>query len=64
MSKLNYQSAQEELIQILEDLENDSIQIDQLSTKIERAKLLVDFCTQKLRDQELKLEKLLSDEED
>lgn len=46
----NYESAYQELQEIVEALQQNKISIDELATKVERAGELVTFCQQKLRD--------------
>ena len=53
----NYDKAYKELTQILSEIEND-ISIDQLTTKLERAKELLWFCRDKLRNVELQVKDL------
>ena len=48
--KLKYDEALEKLQEIVRLLERKEINIDDLATKVKEAKLLVDFCRQKLDD--------------
>jgi exodeoxyribonuclease VII small subunit len=50
-----YESAYNELQQIVSALQNDAISIDDLSEKVTRASELVAFCQDKLRNTELKV---------
>lgn len=65
-----YSAAAAELDEILEELEDGSIDIDVLSEKVERASWLVQVCREKLAGTELKVTKVLeqleqpADEED
>jgi exodeoxyribonuclease VII small subunit len=59
--KLTYDSASTELEQILEDLEEGNISIDKLAEKVERAGELLRFCNDKLRNTELKVNKIIED---
>ena len=45
-----YESAFAELQQLLADMQSDGIGIDELAAKIERAKALIQFCRQRLRE--------------
>ena len=54
--KANYKEAYAELQEILQDLQAELIDIDQLSEKLERARVLVAFCKEKLRSAEEKLQ--------
>ena len=44
-----YESALQELQQVVEDLRNEMISVDDLNSKVNRAKELIDFCKNKLR---------------
>ena len=50
--KLTYESAYTELGGIMEDLQNDAIGVDELTTKVKRAALLIKFCNEMLRTTE------------
>lgn len=52
----SYKKAVEELDQIVEEIENQDVQIDSLSTHISRATELIEFCEGKLNavDAEMK----------
>ena len=47
---ISYQSASDELKEIVNSIETGQIGIDKLSEKIERAAELLSFCKNKLRD--------------
>lgn len=51
----SYESASEELNTIVEALEADEVSIDELAQKVERATVLLNFCKDKLRDTEGKV---------
>jgi exodeoxyribonuclease VII small subunit len=59
--KLSYEQAAAELEQILADLERGQIGIDVLAEKVERAGVLLRFCRDKLRDTEVKVNKIIED---
>ncbi len=45
MSKIkNYEYAIEELKSIVEDIENDTVSVDELTKKVERASELIKYC--------------------
>ena len=44
-----YESALEELQQVVEALRNEMISIDEITNKVNRAKELINFCKDKLR---------------
>jgi len=56
---LTYQQAQEELQSILQDLREGATTVDELDQKVERASLLIKFCSSKLRNTEARLSQLL-----
>lgn len=62
--KLNYEIAQKELEQILEDLQEGEIQLDELSLKVKRASELVRFCKEKLRNTKSDVEQLFDQDEE
>jgi exodeoxyribonuclease VII small subunit len=47
--QLNYESAYKELSEIVKDIEQENVQLDELSKKISRANELITFCKEKLR---------------
>lgn len=56
-----YESAYAELQQILQELQNDAVSMDDLTTKIARANQLIRFCRERLRMTEEEVLKLSSD---
>lgn len=52
MKDLNYESALEELQQIIQELQEGSTSMDELADKSKRAKELISFCKEKLRTTE------------
>ena len=56
--QLTYESAQTELQQIVQDLQNEVIGIDELTAKIARANELIRFCRERLRMTEEEIGKL------
>ena len=58
MSKkeITYKQAYDELKEIAASLENGTLEIDQLSVKLSRAKELLEICKQKLRSIEEEIE--------
>jgi len=57
---LTYQTAVEELENILAKMESNDLQIDQLSSQVKRASELIAFCKTKLKATEEDVEKILS----
>lgn len=56
-----YGEAVEELETILEELENDSIDVDELATKVKRAKELLEFCRERLTRTQTEIEQVMAD---
>ena len=57
-SKFTYESALLELQQIVADLQEEAIGMDDLSEKVNRAAELLQFCREKLRETEEKVQGL------
>jgi exodeoxyribonuclease VII small subunit len=57
---LTYELAYNELKQIAEDIENESISIDLLAKKVKRASELITFCKDKLRSTETEVNSIIS----
>jgi exodeoxyribonuclease VII small subunit len=55
MNELSYEEALTELQTILQDLQKEQVSIDALSSKSERAEVLLTYCQEKLRDLNAKL---------
>ena len=55
---LSYESAQQELQQIVLDLQSEAVRIDELGEKIARANALIQFCRERLRATEEEVVKL------
>ena len=55
---ITYESAWTELQTIVRELQAETVSIDELSEKIERARVLANFCRERLRNTEEQLEKL------
>ena len=60
----SFEEAQRELKQILDQLQSDRIQLDELTTKIQRARILVEYCRDRLRETQTQLTKLLDFEDE
>lgn len=61
-SKLTYESASEELQQIVEALRSDEVTVDEMTDKVKRAAELINFCKEKLHSTEKQLNLLFDDE--
>jgi len=55
MAKLNYDKAFKELNKLLEEIQSDEMGIEKLSSKVKKAKELISFCKQRLREIEQEL---------
>lgn len=58
--KLTYTSALEELQNIINEIQEETVSLDDLSEKVKRASELIQFCKNKLRLTEEELGKVLS----
>jgi exodeoxyribonuclease VII small subunit len=57
----SYNEAVDELEEILEQIESESLDVDQLTAKVKRAGLLIRECKQRLRTTEDEVGKILED---
>lgn len=57
--ELTYTQAMKELEQIVAQLEDNSLDIDQLSEKVKKAQLLIAFCRERLTQTDEEVKKLL-----
>lgn len=57
--KINYKDAVQELEVILNSIENESVDVDELSEKVKRASVLLKLCSDKLSLTEKEVEKIL-----
>ncbi len=55
MKKFNYKNALEEIERIVEKIENEEIDVDELSALVKKATELIKQCKAKLRDTENEL---------
>lgn len=58
--KMTYESAHNELQEIIAEIENDEIGVDELSKKVKRAADLLKFCQDKLRQTEEDVNEILT----
>ena len=61
-NEMKYEEAVAQLEEIVEKMENDELDIDQLSEQLKRAKDLVKLCKAKLTKTDEEIKKLLSEE--
>jgi exodeoxyribonuclease VII small subunit len=57
---LNYKDALNELSIIAKAIEEESISVDELATKVKRASELIDFCQTKLKSTDAEVKKILA----
>lgn len=57
--KFNYKKAIEEIESIIEKIENEDLDIDELSDKVKKAAKLISDCKAKLRDTGTELENVI-----
>lgn len=55
---VSYESAWAELQSIVQELQSETVSVDELSEKLERAAVLANFCRERLRKTEEQLETL------
>ena len=60
--EIKYEEAVRQLEEIVDKMENDELDIDQLSDELKRAKTLVKLCKDKLTKTDAEIRKLLSEE--
>lgn len=61
--KLGYNEAITEIEEILEQMENDEMDVDDLSEKVKRVSFLIRTCREKLLQTEAEVEKILKEME-
>ena len=57
--KGTYKEAISEIEEILAQIENNELDVDELSEKVKRVSLLINFCKSKLKNTEEEIEKIL-----
>ncbi|MCD0474017.1 exodeoxyribonuclease VII small subunit [Flavobacterium sp. EDS] len=57
---LTYEAAYAELAAIAKEIENETISVDVLATKVKRASELITFCQTKLKSTENEVNKIIS----
>ncbi len=59
--ELRYSDAIDELRQILQGIENEEIDLDELSAHVERAALLIRTCRDRIQHTEMRVRRVLED---
>lgn len=57
--QMTYERAYEELEAIMQELQEDKISVDELTTKVKRAAELITFCNDMLRSTEAEVNKIV-----
>ncbi|WP_409415740.1 exodeoxyribonuclease VII small subunit [Flavobacterium sp. PS2] len=57
---LTYEAAYAELAAIAKEIENETISVDVLATKVKRASELITFCQTKLKSTETEVNKIIA----
>lgn len=57
--KISYNQAVDEIEEILQQIENEELDVDDLSTKVKRVSALIKTCKDKLYKTEVEVEKIL-----
>ncbi|MFI5123953.1 MAG: exodeoxyribonuclease VII small subunit [Chitinophagales bacterium] len=57
---LTYEGAYNELAQIADEIENESVSVDVLAQKVKRASELITFCQTKLKSTEAEVNKIIA----
>lgn len=59
MAQINYEEAMAELEQIVEQMEDGELNLDELTTKLKRAQLLIKQCNDRLTKTDAEIQKIL-----
>ncbi len=62
--KILYQEATDEISSIIYEIENNNVDIDQLSDKVKRVSFLLEYCKTKLHDTEKYMERMFNENTD
>ena len=57
----DYKDAMEEIESIVDEIENETVDVDILTEKIKRAAFLIKYCKQKLRKTDIEIKKVLDE---
>lgn len=58
---LSYREAVKEIEEILSQIENEELEVDELTEKVKRATTLLKWCREKLRSTEVEIDSILKD---
>ena len=62
MSEIKYEAALAEIQSIVSKMENDELDVDQMSVQLKRAQELIKFCKEKLTKTDEEIKKILAEE--
>ncbi len=62
LQDLTYREATQELEEILRAIENDAVDVDELTQKVQRSALLIRLCKDKLRNAEKAIDQVFNEE--
>lgn len=62
LNNLSYREATQELEEILRAIENDSVDVDELTQKVQRSSQLIKLCKEKLRSAEKAIDQVFNEE--
>ncbi len=62
LNELTYREATQELEEILRAIENDAVDVDELTQKVQRSSQLIKFCKEKLRKAEKAIDQVFNEE--
>ena len=61
MSEIKYEAALAEIQSIVSKMENDELDVDQMSVQLKRAQELIKFCKEKLTKTDEEIKKVLAE---
>ncbi|MBR3656047.1 MAG: exodeoxyribonuclease VII small subunit [Prevotella sp.] len=61
MSEIKYEAALAEIQSIVSKMENDELDVDQMSVQLKRAQELIKFCKEKLTKTDEEIKKILAE---
>ena len=61
MSEIKYEAALAEIQSIVSKMENDELDVDQMSVQLKRAQELIKFCKEKLTKTDEEIKKILTE---
>ncbi len=58
-NNLTYKKAVDELEKIIKEMEEDTVDVDDLLKKLERAMILITYCKEKLKNSEVSIQEII-----